>query len=140
MIPRLSESTQELLRKFYASRGVFAVFFQRDNRKDILKQIEASGEVAAIPALLHIFVNENRELQYAAARAMYTLFQELAPGDFTDFDEAIRGSSWSYWNYGQSTLQAPKNIRSLTIFADYSNFLLGIFACHANGTRFACAA
>jgi len=134
MIPRLSETTQELLRKFYAPRGWFDRFALRDDRQHILKQIELSGEVAAIPALLHIFVNENRELQYAAARAMHTLFQGLAPGDFADFDETLRRSSWSSWNYGRSTfLKAPENIQSLTIFADYSNFLLGIFACHADG-------
>jgi len=134
MIPRLSETTEDLLRKFYAPRGWFNRFALRDDREYILKQIELSSEVAAIPALLHIFVNENRELQHAAARAMHTLFQGLTPGDFADFDETIRRSSWSSWNYGRSTfLRAPKNIRSLTIFADYSNFLLGIFACHADG-------
>lgn len=134
MIPRLSETTQKLLGRFYAPRGWFNKFASQDDRQDILKQIELGGDVAAIPALLHIFVNEKRELQHAAARAMHTLFQSLAPEDFADFDESIRRYSWSSWNYGQSTvLRAPKDIRSLTTFADYSNFLLGMFAGHADG-------
>src|SRR5215813_1396701 len=133
MIPRLSESTQNLFREFYAPRGWLDRLSQRD-RQDTLKQIELSGETAAIPALLHIFANEKRELQHAAARAMHTLFLGLAIRDYAEFDESIRRSSWSFWNYGQSTyLRAPKDIRSLMAFGEFSNFLLGIFACHADG-------
>ncbi|HWT89037.1 MAG TPA: hypothetical protein VN454_09570 [Candidatus Angelobacter sp.] len=134
MIPALSQDNLNLFRKLYVPRNWIQRFRVQDHRLDLLRQIEASGQIAAIPCLFHFLHGENEEFSHAAAGSMHRLFQGLAPQDFPAFDESMRRASWNSWNADAYTfVNPPKDIRALSRFGELSFFLVGILSCHADG-------
>jgi len=133
MIPALTEGNLNLFRKLYAHRSWLQKLRGQDQRLDLVRQIEASGQVAAIFSLFHLLDSEDHEFAQAVAGSMYRLFQGLAPQDFPAFDENIRRTSWSSWSPGYTVVRPSREIRALAKFGELSFFLTGVFSCHADG-------
>src|SRR5580765_5792059 len=104
MIPGLTEDNLNLLRKLSARRGWLQRLAGTDERLHALRQLEASGQVAAIFPLFQLLDFHDEKFVLAVVACMHSLFQRLAPQDFPSFDENVRQASWSSWTPGGYTV------------------------------------
>jgi HEAT repeat protein len=127
-------STERLIESLYARKGFWARFGQERETAEIVRQIAAEGDPAAIPDLLPILIIGDSESVLACSKAVHSLLQQLKPAEFAGFDEFIRRRS-SDWRVRREPwyLMKPTDISRFVTMGESSVSLLGVASSHLNG-------
>lgn len=130
----LSESTEKLIESLYARKGFRDRFLGNSPKVEVIRQIAASGEPAAIPDLLPVLCIGDKEEIVACAQAIHRLLQPLRPADFVHFDEIVRQGR-SDWRVRREPWYVMKanDVDHLAGMGETSVSILGVASCHSNG-------
>lgn len=103
----------------------------------VIREIGASGELLATPALLGFVFHSRREVAGAAAHAIRELVAEATPGDLVLLDGVCRQITWGYGllslgRFGGAVVQ-PSRLRRAKIPEDCRSEVLGVTSFSGDG-------
>jgi len=122
----LTPATAELVRPLLAWPDIQARWRGEMDTAAVIRRIDRSGEVSAIPFLLTYALAQNREVQTTARAAIERLYRLMTALELLPFDEALR-TSWAHvedW-YGQ---KLP--VRKLRPDESQDLIMLGLMCSH----------
>jgi HEAT repeat protein len=130
---RLSEKTEELIKRLHAKAGLWNRFVDVDAPEEILRQIGGTGEPAVIPDLLSVLLTRDRKCDSACAKAVEGLLRQVSPAEFISLDEFVRGRSDWRADGGSWRRMEPKDVKRLGDVGEASVSIIGLATFHGNG-------